>query len=216
MGKMESCIEQLCEDNKSGCRRFCCVRASLLIAIVLVVFLTSLLVFLGFRPDVSEQLLWWGYLTEMVLLSSLLIGGVVLVVLSGIPGRKYCWVYCLVKVVFLLWVVLLATLLGQEVMRTGLQAFVPGADGWHCMAGIIVISLIPAVLLFGYLKRREAPTRFLLTGFFVGFVSSLLGVLSLHFVCPMDLAMHKIIWHLVPVVLVSIAVMVLGNRLLRW
>jgi hypothetical protein len=84
-----------------------------------------------------------------------------------------------------------------------------------CVYLILTISALPGVLLFGML-RRAAPLDPYWTGMFAALGALALGALGTQFVCPIDAPGHHLLWHFVPVIVLTFVGLGLGSHLSRW
>jgi hypothetical protein len=81
-----------------------------------------------------------------------------------------------------------------------------------CVALILSISAIPGIWLFRML-RQAAPLETRWTGVCAALGALACGALGTQFVCPIDAPGHQLLWHFVPVVVLTLSGLVLGARL---
>lgn len=84
-----------------------------------------------------------------------------------------------------------------------------------CILLILTINALPGIWLFNML-RRAAPLEVRWTGVFAALGALACGALGTQFVCPIDAPEHQLLWHFVPVVVLTSLGLALGARLSRW
>jgi hypothetical protein len=87
--------------------------------------------------------------------------------------------------------------------------------GLHCTVTAIGLGLLPGLAL-AWLIRREAPTEPGKTGRLLGLAMAAAGAAALAFCCRDGRAMHVLLWHGLPLVLVAVLGWAAGRRILRW
>lgn len=91
----------------------------------------------------------------------------------------------------------------------------PEPDG-KCSEIVLGLSIIPSFLGF-WLTRKLVPVHPRLSAACIGLFAVLLSAASLAYVCPNDHRAHLLIWHLgLPALILSVLLLPLGSRLLRW
>jgi hypothetical protein len=73
-----------------------------------------------------------------------------------------------------------------------------------CVLLILMISAIPGISLFGML-RRAAPLEVRWTGVCAALGALACGALGTQFVCTIDAPGHQLLWHFVPVIVLTFA-----------
>jgi hypothetical protein len=84
-----------------------------------------------------------------------------------------------------------------------------------CVLFILTISALPGIWLFDML-RRAAPLEARWTGVFAALAALGCGALGTQFVCPIDAPGHQLLWHFVPVIVLTSLGLALATRLARW
>ena len=208
-------IQTLARDTKPARRlRPLSVRLVVWAAVSLVIVSVWIVVF-GVRPDLSPKLGELRFIVEGLLL---LTGGIFSALISlvlGIPDndRKLALkVSALIPVTA--WFTLLIVVLIHNFTHGEANALSAGL-GVNCVRDIFLIGMGPALFLF-YLVRRASPTEPALTGALVLISMTCIGALGTHFLCKNDRALHLIVWHFLPIIVLALAGLSLGRRLLRW
>lgn len=86
--------------------------------------------------------------------------------------------------------------------------------GIGCMTDISVLGLIPALLLFYFVKKGATLFRGFM-GFLVLLSAAGLGAWAVQFTCHNDDPAHIIIWHFIPVLVLGGLGLWIGNRIFR-
>lgn len=95
---------------------------------------------------------------------------------------------------------------------TAPSLFMPG---WGCAAEIFIFSAIPAALLI-VMAKRAAPLNLPLVGFFAVLAAASMGTFCTQFSCCKTAPLHGLVWHFLPVLVLSMSGIFFGRRLLRW
>ena len=85
----------------------------------------------------------------------------------------------------------------------------------HCAMDITVLGLVPGLLLWS-LVRRSAPLRPAWAGLLAMLTASAVGALGTQLLCPNNDGAHLLVWHVGPVMGLTVAGIQLGRRFLRW
>lgn len=126
------------------------------------------------------------------------------------PGR-------LAKTMPLIALIAWGTLLWTRMIAIGDPVAEIAATPRHpaCVLLILMISAVPGIALFGML-RQAAPLEARWTGVCAALGAFACGALGTQFVCNIDAPGHQLLWHFVPVVVLTSVGLVLGARLLQW
>jgi hypothetical protein len=84
-----------------------------------------------------------------------------------------------------------------------------------CVVRIIGLSIPPGILLF-YMLKEAAPTNTRMVGLMAAFGALALGGLGVQFVCHNLGVTHLIFWHFIPVCVLALLGIAIGNRIFRW
>lgn len=85
-----------------------------------------------------------------------------------------------------------------------------GCVAFPCMIHVVLLMLVPFLLLF-MLSRGNYSTHPRLFVFFVTLSGGIIAVLVLNLICLNDTSVHVLVSHLLPVLLLSLAMSVLGS-----
>lgn len=85
----------------------------------------------------------------------------------------------------------------------------------RCGPLIIVFSVLLSTV-FVWWARKGAPTNLNTTGAWLAFSTATLSSLAMQVICLHDQASHEIIWHVIPVGLMTFIGFKTGSRWLRW
>jgi hypothetical protein len=78
----------------------------------------------------------------------------------------------------------------------------------------MLTGLVPVVLIV-VLVRRAAPLEFVWTSALSLLAGLALGAIGALFICPIDRAAHLLLWHVTPVVVLTVTGAIAGRALLR-
>lgn len=84
-----------------------------------------------------------------------------------------------------------------------------------CALLIVAISALPGLWLFALL-RRAAPLETRWTAAYAALGAFACGALGTQFICPIDAPGHLLLWHVLPVVGLTVVAFAVGPRLSRW
>jgi len=111
----------------------------------------------------------------------------------------------------LVWAVMLVGPIAA--VRSPLDVLLQVTPHPSCVLLIVATALLPGAILVRML-RDAAPLHARRTGGFAGLASLAVGALGTQFVCTNDAAAHHLLWHLTPVVLVTVASIAVSSSLL--
>ncbi len=116
-------------------------------------------------------------------------------------------------------IVSIAVLIGSFAVMAYMFAISDPIDsrpGFRCILKIVGLSIPPGAVLF-YMLKRAAPMNSRLTGLLAGFGALSLGGLGVQFVCHRsELFAHLVVWHFLPMCVLALTGIVIGNRMFRW
>src|SRR5688572_11833795 len=113
----------------------------------------------------------------------------------------------------LAWAVMLVGTIAAT--RSPLDALLQVTPHPSCVLLVVATALLPGATLVRML-RDAAPLQARWTVGFAGLASLALGALGTQFVCTNDAAAHHLLWHLTPVVLLTLTSAALGSSVLGW
>lgn len=167
------------------------------------------------RPDLSAQLHETTFYVPILFLGLGLVLGMFGVLASGFPGerRLTSQTLTLSSVVIGMLLLLYFLPLGKDLAQT--HHIVALDDGRACSYKVLELSLIPLLSGIFFLKKL-CPTRRRQSGLFLFAMSTVIGSLGLHFLCPSANSAHILVWHFFPVFGTSLLGAWVGLRLLKW
>lgn len=164
---------------------------------------------LGLRVDISDQALSAKFAFDTAALLLLGFLSIMAAFSLSVPSLSTKSAYQLPLFVFGL--IILAT--GFSFITTS-NPFLYLGHGFSCVYEIIGISLLPAAVLF-YFVRRAAVLRRDTVGILVLMSGLSFGLLGTQFTCVDSTPMHLLIWHTVPTVIVMAFGIWLSRRLIK-
>ncbi len=88
-------------------------------------------------------------------------------------------------------------------------------SGLKCTCALALLGVVPALLLF-FAVRRLAPVDRSSTAKMVGLAMGAMGAFGLSFDCMVPNAVHILVYHGLPIVLLGLAGVLVGDKILRW
>ena len=166
----------------------------------------------GDMPIAMHQPSFWWKLVSLGLIT-LVATGVAVGSFDPVnsPRRGLRWVGAMV-------VICLAAGWGVDAARDGvssLAARIDWRDGITCVYEMVVLSM-PAVVMFGILMRRGAPTDTGGTALSVGIAAAAWGAFVFVFACPFDDPLYLALWYTVGCGLVTVFARLVLPPLTRW
>jgi hypothetical protein len=87
--------------------------------------------------------------------------------------------------------------------------------GWKCLRNIVVLA-VPLGVLTYYMISRAAPLRTGTAGWLAALSAAAAADLATRFICRNDHALHALIWHFIPILVLACSGLVLGRVVFRW
>lgn len=158
------------------------------------------LAILGIRSNLAVV---WAWPLHVALAAGLAASSVASVLILIVPGRWNRSVY-LIPVGFL------AAWTAFNVYAASTEGSHGVGTGLNCIRNILALSVLPAFLLIAALRATATPrTNYVV--FLATLGVSALSCLATRFVCPQDGAVHFLVWHYIPVVLLSTITTLVGH-----
>lgn len=169
----------------------------------------------GFRPDLSMQLTRPLFMVELLLLAAMLISSSVASVYAMLPdggGRKM-----LMRLPYFFSGGMLALVLFQLFLPhdTRMVMSEPDSHTHECTMYIAFSSILPAVLIFGLL-RKGASVMPMQAGLLAVIAAVSVGAITLRLAEANDEIMHLLSWHYLPSIFFASLGALLGRYFLRW
>lgn len=166
---------------------------------------------LGVRPDVAAQMTngWFGARAAATL--SIVVAAATVAFLMSVPGVEPSRpVRALPLAACLLWAAMLVVTIAAT--RSPLALLLQVTPHPSCVLLIVATAMVPGVMLVRML-RQAAPLQTAWTGALAGLASLAVGALGAQLVCANDAAVHHLLWHFTPVVLLTPAGIAVGTSL---
>lgn len=164
---------------------------------------------LGFRVDLSEQLLTARFIVESVWLLVLALVSIYSALRLSVPdldNRK-----------FYKWPVFAFSIVGLSTAYSFMSysnPFLYLGHGFVCVYEILLIGVFPASVLFYFIRRAAALKRDIV-GALVLMAGAALGWLGTQLTCADSTPLHHLFWHFLPFIFLSLTGIYISNKILR-
>ena len=171
--------------------------------------LTAAVLVLGVRSDFEELVVTKKFIIETILLVLLSLLSIMAAFSLSVPSMNFQKIYRIPLAVF-----------GFIILLTGISfmtaedPFMYWGHGTKCVYEIISISVLPASLLF-YFIRRAAVLKRDIVGLLVLLSGVSFGLLGVQLTCVDSTPMHLIFWHLLPAALIMVFGIWLSRKLIK-
>lgn len=207
-------IRELAADARPVRRLAPWLRRTLLWLVVSALTAVAVVVSTGTRRDFGD-VIWTGpYAFEALLLIVTALSAAAGAFILSVPGAERSklvrWLPIVAGAGAMLWVagelaVVLAA--GEQTGRIG--------PAWWCVQRTLVIGVLPGFLLFAMIGRA-APLRAAWAGLLVLLSTSAIGVLGTNIMCGVDRPVHLLLWHVGPMVGLTVVGAAIGASFLDW
>ncbi len=173
-----------------------------------VLYLAAGVLMIGARDDVAAK---WR--ESWFIVHTLIVFGVAVLAATAafkvsIPDRQQRFLVSSSAIALAVW---LAWIVGALI--TGSE---PHAGyGWKCLRNILVLAAPLGVLMY-YMIGKAAPLRTGTAGWLGALSAAAAADLATRFICRNDHALHAVIWHFIPVLVLGCIGVVLGRVVFRW
>jgi hypothetical protein len=169
---------------------------------------------LGVRPNLGVHVHEARFVLAAILTASLALTAAASAFRLSVPGASRGRVARLMPLIA---IVAWGALLWIRMIAIGNPMAVIAETPVHpaCILLILGIGAVPGIWLFDML-RRAAPLEARRTAMYAALGALACGALGTQFICPIDAPGHLLLWHFLPVLVLTSAGVVLGARLLRW
>ena len=176
-------------------------------AITLFCLAVGILMF-GAREDLES--LWHesGFIVHTLIVCSVTVLSAAAAFAVSFPDRQRRFIVGSSTIALAAWLVWIIT-----VLATSSEPYT--GHGWRCLRNIAVLS-VPLVALTYLLINRAAPLRAGMAGWLGALSAVAAADLATRFVCRNDHALHALIWHFAPVLVLGVAGALLGRVAFRW
>lgn len=173
------------------------------------------ILFFGLRHDIGQKLHEARFLGEGILLITIAILTAGIALFRSVPDLERPQTTRYVPFILVFgWILLLSGLTVMSFFHQEPLALNPGL-GFNCVRDILAFGLIPGVLLF-LMVRRAAPLEPIITGALILLAVTALGAFGTQLLCKNDRAVHLLVWHVLPILFLTVVGGFMGKRLLRW
>lgn len=181
---------------------------------VAVLSLVGVMLLMGVRRELGDASDRADFAFEALLLVVTAISAAAGALVISVPGAERSplvrWVPAVAAVVCVVWALGELAFAAATGAPTGRLTF-----AWHCVYKTTSVAAIPGVALF-LMVKRAAPMHAAWAGLLSVLATTAMGVLGANIICPNDRPLHMLLWHVVPMVVLTAAGAALGAWLLRW
>lgn len=181
--------------------------------VLLAVYFGIVTLVTGFRPDIATKWTQPLYLMELTGMLATAIAAAIAASFLALPdvGQRP-WL----KFVPLIPIMILGALLMQSIASGNAMPLIEciKMQRYDCLVRITLFSVVPAAFMFITIQRA-APTRCCWAGSMAGLSTASFGYVLLRIVDTADDPSALVIWHLIPVMLVTMIGMVVGKFYFR-
>ena len=215
--KTEKLIQALAEEAKPVITIFSPARQLIVWLVLTVLFFSGVIALFGTRPDFHQKLSEMHYLTEMVLAIITAVTAAMAAIWFSLPdmGQKP-WVRWMPLLSLIIWVLYLMFSMDQTMpqavkMLTAECHHARYDCAWH----LALFALIPGALLF-MMMRKAAAVHYYWAGGMAALAVASIGYLCLRILEENDSITHLLLWHVIPMFILSILGVFIGRVTLRW
>jgi hypothetical protein len=179
------------------------------------VWLAGLVAFEGLRPDIGAKMAEPFYLAELVLLFALAVSLACTALFLSRPDGLQRMGFTRFAPPVLLAACAVAAFLDMRPSGTPSLAQIFDPHQFDCV-GCILLFCLPPGLTMMLMVRRGAPVYSLRAGAFAAASAASLAYLCMRLIEANDNPFHVLIWHALPVLILSLIGMVAGRKLFAW
>jgi hypothetical protein len=176
-------------------------------AIVLLYLATGVLT-IGARDDLATMWQEGSFIVHTLLVFGVTVLAATAAFRGSIPDRRQRFLGLSAAVALAAWLAWIVSAL-----VTGSEPH--SGHGWKCLRNILVLA-VPLGLLTYCMIGRAAPLRRGTAGWLAALSAAAAADLATRFICRNDHALHALIWHFIPVLILSGAGVLLGRVVFRW
>lgn len=178
------------------------------------IYLAAFCLFIGFRADIAGKFSEPLYIAELVFMSlTALSAAWAAVCLSRPDCFQMPWIKYVPFDFLVLWAavafLVFKNLNGSQIVHTAMLC------QFDCPLNILLFSLPPGIAMF-LLIRKGAPVQFYWAGSMATLSVTAFAYVCMRLVEMNDSPAHLLVWHALPVMIMSIAGMLAGKFTLRW
>ena len=176
------------------------------------VYLSVALMIFGLRPDIMQAILNPWFVIELVALFGIFVATSVSTALLAFPDlyQKRIIAFAPILMFALFLVVIFLTWGAEDYPPASLPSHT-----YECTFCIILVSMLPAVWTF-YSLRKFASIHYRMAGSLALLSASSIGALWLRLYEVNDSIVHVVEWHYLPMLVIGIIGLWLGEVILKW
>ncbi len=164
---------------------------------------------MGVRHDWAEAMVSWPVIGHSIVLAVVAGWGAWAAIRLATPGealpRAAAWPVVF-AVIWLVWV-------GMDVAVAGASSAVSVVGfGWRCIARGVVGAAVPGAMLL-VMVRRSMPLMATPAAVALAASTAAIGALAAEWMCPNMAAMHMLVWHAAPLLVVVVAAAMCASAL---
>jgi hypothetical protein len=161
----------------------------------------------GLRSDIQNIVLTASFITQSLALILLAILSTVSALQMSIPSLTKSVSQNIVLGTLAFWVMTLLYLL--------INSNSPFAGwGFSCSTEILLNSVVPAAVIF-FMVSKAATLNRISTGWLILTAGAAFGAIATQFSCNSDDALHLLVWHTLPVVVIGLVGTLIGKFILK-
>lgn len=168
--------------------------------------------FFSLRSHLQVEVRHFSFIFSSCILLGGALGGAYLLAILQVPSfeKKGSYFYPFFAAFLLSAFYLIKAFIDHD-FQVGLSA-----SGRACSLDILILSLLPQIGIFFYL-RKGAATEPSKLGLNVGLCGAFAGAFALQYSCPSSVATHLLVWHLLlPSLILGLSGVFLGRKTLKW
>lgn len=182
---------------------------------VCAIYLAFIVMMLGFRYDINEQLTNIFYISELILVLFGAIFSTFTAFQLNIPdgdNKKYLK-YVAISPTIALIMFLICKLFYPSELSGGMIKI--NSNSYECFIDIVAFSIFPIIVAIFSLKKGATISAHW-SGILTALSAANFSYIILRLIEANDDALHIILWHYSPMLLLVTICIFIGNRLLRW
>jgi hypothetical protein len=166
------------------------------------------------RPDIAAQVGNGWFLARAAATLAIVASAAVVAFSMSVPGLEPSrWVRALPASACVVWTAMPVGVIAAA--RAPLDLLMQATPHPSCVLLMVATAILPGAILVRML-RDAAPLPARWTGGFAGLATLAVGALATQFVCTNDAAAHHLLWHVAPLVLLTLASAAAGPTLTGW
>jgi hypothetical protein len=169
-------------------------------------YLAAGILLIGTRGDLAQVWRQSEFLIHTLMVLGVTVLAAAAAFVMSIPNRQSPWTMWIPAIALAAWLICLASALAAS-------GDPHAGDGLKCVKNIVVLG-VPIGALMYRMMGTAAPLRTSAAGWLASLSAFAAGDLATRFICRHDQALHALVWHFVPVLVMGGTGVVLGRVLL--